>query len=85
MVCTVGLKSGVHGFEKVVGMVDGMVDDPSAGLGGEDVEYDEADKFRDIEVLYDEVDYTVNTKIETEVRSRQVPVPYEHKETETKY
>jgi hypothetical protein len=49
------------------------------------VEYVEADRFRDIEVLYDEVDYTVNTKIETELRSRQVPVPYEHKETETKY
>ena len=49
------------------------------------VEYGEADKFRDVEVLYDEVEYTVNTKIETEVRTRQIPVPYEHKETETKY
>lgn len=49
------------------------------------VEYGEADKFRDIPIVYDEIEYTIDHKNEPEVRTRQIPVPYIHTETETKY
>ena len=34
------------------------------------VEYGEEYRFRDVEVIYEEVEYWVETKTETEVRSR---------------
>ena len=48
-------------------------------------EYGEADKFRDIPIEYEEIEYTIDHKTKTEVRTRQIPLPYIHTETETKY
>ena len=48
-------------------------------------EYGEETKFRDIEITYDEIEYTVNHKTETEVRTRQIPITTEYSQTETKY
>ena len=48
-------------------------------------EYGEADKFRDVPIEYEEIEYTIDTKIKTEVRTRQIPLPYIHIETETRY
>jgi hypothetical protein len=41
------------------------------------VEKGEEARFRDVEVIYDEVEYWVKTRQETEVRTRQVPVTTE--------
>jgi hypothetical protein len=49
------------------------------------VAYGEADKFQDVIIEYEEIEYSIGHKTETEVRSRQIPVPYLHTETETKY
>ena len=48
-------------------------------------EYGEETRFRDVEVVYDEIEYSIATKIETEVRTRQVPITTEFSQTETKY
>ena len=48
-------------------------------------EYGEETLFRDVEVAYDEIEYSIATKTETEVRTRQVPVTTEFSQTETKY
>ena len=39
----------------------------------------------DVEVYYDEIEYSIATKTETEVRTRQVPITTEFSQTETKY
>ena len=49
------------------------------------VEYGEEDRFRDIEVAYDEIEYTIDHEHKVEVRTRQIPVPYINEYTETKY
>ena len=49
------------------------------------VEYGEADKFRDIPVVYEEIEYTIDHRNEPELRTRQIAIPYIHTETETKY
>ena len=38
------------------------------------VDIGEETRFRDVEVAYDEIEYTVATKTETEIRTRQVPI-----------
>ena len=48
-------------------------------------EYGEEHRFRDIEIPYDEIEYTIGHKTETEVRSRQIPITTEYSQTETKY
>jgi hypothetical protein len=44
-------------------------------------EYGEETKFRDVEVHYDEIEYSVATKEETEIRTRQVPHTTEFSQT----
>jgi hypothetical protein len=48
-------------------------------------EYGEETLFRDIEVTYDEIDYSISTKTDTEIRTRQVPITTEFSQVETKY
>ena len=48
-------------------------------------EYGEVTKFRDVEVAYDEIEYSIETKEEVEIRTRQVPHTTEYSQTETKY
>ena len=42
-------------------------------------------ELRDIEVIYDEIEYTIITKLDHEVRTRQVPVNTYCEHLETKY
>jgi hypothetical protein len=49
------------------------------------VEYGEETKFRDVEVQYDEIEYSIQTKQETELRTRQVPITTEFSQVEVKY
>ena len=51
----------------------------------EHVEYGEADKFADVIIEYEEIEYSIDFKTKQEVRTRQIPVPYIHVENETKY
>ena len=48
-------------------------------------EYGEDIRYRDVVVYYDEIEYSINTKTETEVRTRQVPVSNVCVHEETKY
>jgi hypothetical protein len=48
-------------------------------------EYGEETQFRDIEVVYDEIEYSIDHKTETEVRTRQIPITTEFSQTDTKY
>ena len=48
-------------------------------------EYGEDTRFRDVEVLYEETDYQINTKTETEVRTRQIPMTTTCTHDTTKY
>ena len=47
--------------------------------------YGEETLFRDVEIAYDEIEYSIATKTETEIRTRQVPITTEFSQTETKY
>ena len=49
------------------------------------VEHGTAQEKRDIEVTYDEVTYDIQTRTETEVRTRQVPVTTSCEHVETRY
>ena len=49
------------------------------------VEYSTEELFRDVEVLYDEIEYSIETKTETETRTRQIPVNTTCEHVETKY
>ena len=49
------------------------------------IDYGEAHFSKDIEVLYEELEYDIVYDHKQEVRSRQREVPYIHKETEIKY
>ena len=51
----------------------------------EHAEYGTEAVFNDVEVLYDEIEYSIGTKIKTETRSRQVPVTTEYTNTEVRY
>ena len=47
--------------------------------------YGTEERFRDVEVYYDEIEYAIETKTETEVRTRQIPVQTTCDHVETKY
>ena len=47
--------------------------------------YGTDERFRDVEVYYDEIEYGIETKTETEVRTRQIPVQTTCDHVETKY
>ena len=47
--------------------------------------YGEEERFRDVEVFYDEIEYSIETRIENEVRTRQIPVQTTCEHVETKY
>ena len=49
------------------------------------IDYGEADKFVEVPIEYEEIEYTIDHKNEPELRTRQIPLPYIHVETETKY
>lgn len=49
------------------------------------VEYGEETRFRDVLVYYDEIEYNILSRPETEVRTRQVPVTNVCLHEETKY
>ena len=49
------------------------------------VEYGTEERFRDVEVLYDEIQYSIETKTESEIRTRQIPVQTTCEHVETKY
>ena len=49
------------------------------------VEYGSKAEFKDVPVTYEEIEYNVEYRTESEVRTRNVPVPYVHTETETLY
>ena len=49
------------------------------------VEHGTEQQTRDIEVLYDETTYDIQTRTETEVRTRQVPVTTSCEHVETRY
>ena len=38
------------------------------------VEYSTETRFRDVEVVYEETEYQINTKLESEIRTRQIPM-----------
>ena len=59
--------------------------DEEEGYEHQHIEHGEADRFRDIPIEYEEIEYTIDHKTDVEVRTRQIPVPYLHTETETKY
>ena len=42
-------------------------------------------RFRDVELHYDEIEYNILTKVETEVRTRQIPITTTCTHDETKY
>ena len=42
-------------------------------------------QYRDVEVEYDEKEYSVHYRVETELRSRPVPMVYSHEVSETRY
>ena len=37
-------------------------------------EYGSEERFRDVEVLYDEIEYAIEFKTDTEIRTKQVPI-----------
>ena len=47
--------------------------------------YGEEERFRDVEVFYEEIEYSIETKTESEVRTRQIPVMTTCEHVETKY
>ena len=49
------------------------------------VEYGEKTLFRDVDVIYQETEYSIGHKTKTEVRNRQVPHTSTYTQTETKY
>merc|ERR1719237_1961405 len=42
-------------------------------------------QFNDVEVYYDEIEYAIQTKVDTEVRTRQVPITTSFSQIEVKY